>query len=321
MVRSAISWVVTDALGRAQHITPLYGSRQRYPILALRGTMGAIAMALYYEAFERLMLSEAMTLYFIYPAITVVMAWLVHGEAATWVSAAGCGISLLGVAFIARPPFLFGGTVQYGVQHWLGVASAFGSAFSAAAAMVAVRAIKQNEASLTVALWFHSLAVVGAILPLSLGYPSPPVLPTFKEWVPLLAIAACSCVNQVCLNRGFQLEVAAKASAVNYTQVLWAHIWGIAFLGETENWSGITGTILLAGGVVTVSSSKSKSIRPGPDDTTAFVTSVESKAPEYEETRITLGDGFDTSNDEWQDPAPELFGKQEIEMSEEPSKQ
>ena len=77
----------------------------------------------------------------------------------------------------------------------------------------------RSEASLTVALWFHSLAVVGAILPLSLGYPSPPVLPTFKEWVPLLAIAACSCVNQVCLNRGFQLEVAAKASAVNYTQV------------------------------------------------------------------------------------------------------
>jgi drug/metabolite transporter (DMT)-like permease len=62
-----------------------------------------------------------MTLYFIYPAITVVMAWLVHGEAATWLSAAGCGISLLGVAFIARPPFLFGGTVQYDVQHWLGM--------------------------------------------------------------------------------------------------------------------------------------------------------------------------------------------------------
>ena len=61
MVRSAISWAVTDALGRAQHITPLYGSRKRYPILALRGTMGAIAMALYYEAFERLMLSEAVS--------------------------------------------------------------------------------------------------------------------------------------------------------------------------------------------------------------------------------------------------------------------
>ncbi len=104
-------------------------------------------------------------------------------------------------------------------------------------------------------------------------------------------------------------------------QVLWAHIWGIAFLGETEQWSGITGTILLAGGVVTVSSYKSKPTGLGPDDTTAFVTSVESKAPDYEDTRITLGDGFDTSNDEWQDPAPETFNKQEVEMSEEAGKQ
>lgn len=61
MVRSVISWAVTDALGRAQQIKPLYGNRKRYPILAVRGLMGAIAMSLYYEAFERLMLSEAVS--------------------------------------------------------------------------------------------------------------------------------------------------------------------------------------------------------------------------------------------------------------------
>lgn len=66
------------------------------------------------------MFALQMTLYFVYPAITVIMAWLVLGEAATWVSATGCAISLLGVAFIARPPFLFGGNVQYDTTHWLG---------------------------------------------------------------------------------------------------------------------------------------------------------------------------------------------------------
>ena len=49
------------------------------------------------------------------------MAWLVYGEVATWVSAAGCAISLLGVVFIAQPPFLFGGNVQYDMTHWLGM--------------------------------------------------------------------------------------------------------------------------------------------------------------------------------------------------------
>lgn len=62
-----------------------------------------------------------MTMYFIYPAITVVLAWLVHGEAITWLAIVGCGISLTGVALIAQPPFLFGGaSEQYSLSHWLG---------------------------------------------------------------------------------------------------------------------------------------------------------------------------------------------------------
>ncbi|KAL3149393.1 hypothetical protein ABBQ32_002191 [Trebouxia sp. C0010 RCD-2024] len=296
-VRSVISWGVTDLIGRSQCVTPLYGSRRRYPILAVRGFMGAVAMALYYEAFERLMLGEAMTLYFVYPAITVIMAWLVYGEVATWVSVAGCAVSLLGVAFIAQPPFIFGGSVQYDMSHWLGVACAFGAAFSAAAAFIAVRGIKKDEASVTLALWFHFIAVFASILPLAFGYPRSPVLPALKDWVPLLAISATSCINQICLNRGFQLEVAAKASAMNYTMVLWAHVWGVAFLGERESWPGLFGSALLAAGVVSVSSSKAKAPELGPDETTAFVTSMQSKAPDFEDVRITMADGV--QSDEW----------------------
>lgn len=72
---------------------------------------------------------------------------------------------------------------------------------------------------MTLALWFHFIAVFASILPLAFGYPRPPVLPALKDWVPLVAISTASFINQICLNRGFQLEVAAKASAMNYTQV------------------------------------------------------------------------------------------------------
>lgn len=58
-IRSVISWAVTDLIGRSQGVAPLYGNQKRYPILAVRGFMGAVAMSLYYEAFERLMLGEA----------------------------------------------------------------------------------------------------------------------------------------------------------------------------------------------------------------------------------------------------------------------
>ena len=58
MVRSMLSWAATDILARAKRIEPLYGHTQHYPILAVRGFTGAAAMTLYYEAFERLELSE-----------------------------------------------------------------------------------------------------------------------------------------------------------------------------------------------------------------------------------------------------------------------
>ena len=82
--------------------------------------------------------------------------------------------------------------------------------------------ICRSEATLTIALWFHSIGVLTVILPLAFGYPRPLLLPLLKDWVPLLLIAASSFINQVFLNRGFQLATAAKESAVNYTQVtLW----------------------------------------------------------------------------------------------------
>lgn len=76
----------------------------------------------------------------------------------------------------------------------------------------------RSETSLTVALWFHGAAVVASAPLLVFGYPDSAVLPIAKDWGLLMAIAVLSFINQMCLNRGFQLEVAAKASAVNYTQ-------------------------------------------------------------------------------------------------------
>lgn len=97
-------------------------------------------------------------------------------------------------------------------------------------------------------------------------------------------------------------------------QVLWAHVWGIGFLGEHEKWTGIMGSVLLAAGVVTVSSSKSLASEPGPDDITAFVSSVESKATDFEDTRITLGDGFSSDQEEWREAPQKASDEAEIEM-------
>ena len=89
-------------------------------------------------------------------------------------------------------------------------------------------------------------------------------------------------------------------------QVLWAHIWGIAFLENVNPGLGLWVLPYLQLVVVSVSSSKAKAPEPGPDDTTAFVTSMQSKAPDFEDTRITLGDGIQ-SDEDWVKPHAKLL--------------
>ena len=65
---------------------------------------------------------------------------------------------------------------------------------------------------------FHSAAFVSSVIPLSAGYPEPAVPLTPAQFGVLLGIACGSFGGSLLVNRAFQLELAAKASAVNFTQ-------------------------------------------------------------------------------------------------------
>lgn len=67
--------------------------------------------------------------------------------------------------------------------------------------------------------YFHIFAFFSSVIPLAFGYPAPAVLPSALEAALLLAIACGSFGGNLLVNRAFQLELAAKASAVNFAQV------------------------------------------------------------------------------------------------------
>lgn len=68
-------------------------------------------------------------------------------------------------------------------------------------------------------MYFHTFSFLGSVVPLCLGYPQPAVLPSPVQAVLLLLLAACSFTANLLVNRAFQIELAAKASAVNFSQV------------------------------------------------------------------------------------------------------
>ena len=59
MIRSAASLMLTMSVVRAKKWISYLGTRRLWPVLAMRGFVGAASMTLYYEAIDRMPLADA----------------------------------------------------------------------------------------------------------------------------------------------------------------------------------------------------------------------------------------------------------------------
>ncbi len=79
----------------------------------------------------------------------------------------------------------------------------------------------RSAPSLTIAAWFHLVSLMGGAILTTLGVPRPAVVPSGRACLALLGVGCASFLAQLLLNRGFQLEKAARGSSLNFTQVIW----------------------------------------------------------------------------------------------------
>lgn len=80
-------------------------------------------------------------IFYLSPAITALLCWLLLGEAFGWLTAAGCGASLTGVLLVAQPPWLLGGAAEWSHQRLLGTIFGVCGAALAAGAYACIRLI------------------------------------------------------------------------------------------------------------------------------------------------------------------------------------
>lgn len=150
---------------------------------------------------------------------------------------------------ISRPSFLFGAENSGSNTLW-GVLTALSSSCFAAGAFLTLRSIGNDEKAVTTALWFHAISAFVCVVPILFSWPIPPVFPTHHEAWLLAFIVVSSFLGQLLLSRGFQLLSPSVAAAINLMQVAHARALSIMFLGDTLSWTGIVGSILVAGGVL-----------------------------------------------------------------------
>jgi drug/metabolite transporter (DMT)-like permease len=261
--RSALSLIFSHILYHfSGQTTPLYGERQHMPFLALRGLVGNMAMNCHYSALLLLPLADAVSLLFLNPVLTAILAMLLLKETLTWKAFGGSLTGLAGMLLVVRPPFLVGSelfgsgndssTDEWTSQRVWGVSFGLASAFLAAGAYLTIRMIGKKASAISIAVWFHTTALAHTSILLLFGWPRPAVWPTLLDWGCLSAIAVASFTANILLNRGFQIESASLASAINTSQVIYSHIIGILVLHEDISWIGAFGAGMITVGVCIV---------------------------------------------------------------------
>ena len=242
LVRAVITLALSYALVRRAKLDP-WGNRRG--MLLLRGILGAAALTCFYFSIVHLPLAEATVIQYTNPVFAALLAAGLIGERLGVRDIIGVMASMIGVALIARPSFLFADAPPIDPVH---VAIALAGAMFSATAYVTVRMLRGADDALVIVFYFP-VVTVPLVLPFAI---TQWVTPTVAEWVVMLGIGITTQIAQVYMTRGLQLEPTGRATAVGYLQIVFAAIWGALLLGDRPDACSALGAVIIVGGTVLI---------------------------------------------------------------------
>ena len=242
MARGVVTFVLSFAALRRARISPWGVDKKR---LVLRGLAGFVGLNCFYYSLKHLPLADATVIQNMNPIFTALLAAVLLKESMRPREIVCVLVSFVGVLLVAQPPFVFEARP---VGDVLALAAALAGSVASAIAYVTIRRLRRTDDPLVIVFYFPLIAV-----PLSVG----PVLrdatmPSAYEWALLAGIGVSTQIAQVFMTKGLHNETAGRATAVSYLQVAFAYGWGMLVFGELPNALGVTGTALVALGVLTL---------------------------------------------------------------------
>ena len=140
-----------------------------------RGLLGGSAMALSFSAIRLLPLTDAVTISYAAPLITVLLAPFVLQERVGIYRLSAVFIGFAGVVMVLSP-HLFSGEQQRGDGALLGAMLALGSAFCVSFAMLQVRKLTQTESTMSITFYFAMTCTMFGLSTAPFGWVMPPLV-------------------------------------------------------------------------------------------------------------------------------------------------
>ncbi len=233
-VRGVITLMVTGFILKYRGIAPLGNKRS---LLILRGVVGSIALFFVYESLQRLTLSEATVIQYLYPIFTALFASLLISEHIGQILYISIISGFVGVCIILDFPFLSSNTVPK-----MDILIALFGSFLTGLSYVLVRKASLLKESPYVVMFYFPLFTV----PMSLFFlPNNWVNPTLLTWVYLLMVGISSQLGQLFLTFGYKLLPASRAAMTSYLQVPFSVITGIIIFHDTMTINFLIGTLII----------------------------------------------------------------------------
>ncbi len=233
--RSLISLLITRLMLQRIGISP-WGYHKR--LLLIRGLLGTGALFCIFEAINNLPLASATIIQYTYPTFTAFAAWILIKEkvqSQIWLAVilGWAGVNLSVQSDLQGVERLHLGSYP--------VLIAFSGAFLTALAYICVRKLSQSEHQLVIVHYFPLISIPITIPFMVLDF----VIPQGLDWLWLVGVGILTQIGQILITKGLSQLPAARASAINYVQVIFAMAWGIIIFSEPIDTRIIIGALLV----------------------------------------------------------------------------
>ncbi|HEX9410917.1 MAG TPA: DMT family transporter [Actinomycetota bacterium] len=233
----------------------------RLPLAAAPGEgwrLGALGMVgygaeagLFFAALRHGTAAAVTLLFFTYPVVVSVIAFLTGKGLPGWLLGGGLVAAVAGAAIVA--------VVGQGVDvDGVGAALALGAALTFSFYLVGTDTVLQKTNSLTGAMWVSASAAVGlAVYALATGKGDWPQ--GLRQWAPVLGMAAFTAGAFVCLFAGLRRLGALRTSVLSASEPLTAAALAALFLGEDVGVGTVVGGVFILAGAVAASLARRES--------------------------------------------------------------
>lgn len=217
-VRSVLITAICLGIGRWTMVHQLVTSPHK-PALLMRAVLMLAAWCLYYPAGQQLKLAEMTTLYYVAPAITIVLAVIFLKERLPLIRVAAAAIGFFGVVVAANPA---------GISLGLPAAMALAAAFFWSVASILMRKVSRDESSLVIVFSVNGFYI------LVLGPIAAFVWQPMDLWMvaSVLGTGIVGGLAQFVLIEAARRVPASVLGTVEYSALLWSFVFGFVFWHE-----------------------------------------------------------------------------------------